>query len=125
MTPTRLLLVEDDERNAELIRFTLEPAGFVLARVRTLADARRRISHGLPDAILLDMRLPDGPGHALASEVRAAPGGDGVHIIAVSASVRPVDRELALKSGCDEFMEKPISPRDLVVRLRRRIEGRR
>ena len=125
MTPTRVLLVEDDERSAELIRFTLEPAGLVLERVRTLADARRRIGQTLPDVILLDLRLPDGPGHALASEVRAAPGGDHVHIIAVSASVRPVDRELALESGCDDFMEKPISPRDLSVRLRRWEERRR
>jgi DNA-binding response OmpR family regulator len=125
MTPTRVLLVEDDERSAELIRFTLEPAGLVLERVRTLADARRRIGQTLPDVILLDLRLPDGPGHGLASEVRVAPGGDRVHIIAVSASVRPVDRELALESGCDDFMEKPISPRDLVVRLRRWEEGRR
>ena len=125
MTPTRVLLVEDDERSAELIRFTLEPAGLVLERVRTLADARRRIGQSLPDAILLDMRLPDGAGHALASEVRATTDGAAVHIIAVSASVRPVDRELAFESGCDDFMEKPISPRDLVVRLRRWEEGRR
>jgi DNA-binding response OmpR family regulator len=125
MTPTRVLLVEDDERSAELIRFTLEPAGYVLERVRTLADARRRIGQSLPDVILLDVRLPDGPGHALASDVRASTDGDRVHIIAVSASVRRVDRELALESGCDDFMEKPISPRDLGVRLRRWEERRR
>jgi DNA-binding response OmpR family regulator len=124
MTPTRLLLVEDDERSAELIRFTLEPAGFVLDRVTTLGEARRRIAQRLPDAILLDLRLPDGPGHALASEVRALPGGDRVHILAVSASVRAADRELALESGCDDFIEKPISPRDLIVRLRRWEERR-
>ena len=124
MTPTRLLLVEDDERSAELVRFTLEPAGFVLDRVGSLGDARRRIAQRLPEAILLDLRLPDGPGHILASEVRALPGGDRVHILAVSASVRAVDRELALESGCDDFIEKPISPRDLIVRLRRWQERR-
>ena len=69
--------------------------------------------------ILLDLRLPDGPGHVLASEVRAMPGGAGVHILAVSASVTASDRSRALESGCDDFIEKPISPRDLVTRLRR------
>lgn len=124
MNPIRVLVVEDDERNAELIRFTLEPTGLVLDRARSLSDARGRIAEGLPDAILLDIRLPDGPGHSLAAEVRAMPDGDRVHIVAVSASVRSADREIAIQSGCDDFIEKPISPRDLVMRLRRWMEQR-
>jgi DNA-binding response OmpR family regulator len=124
MTRTRVLLVEDDESSAELIRFTLEPIGVLLDRARTLAEARGRIAEALPDAILLDLRLPDGPGQALAAEVRAAPGGERVHIVAVSASVRAADRAVAIESGCDDFIEKPISPRDLVARLRRWMEGR-
>ena len=124
MNPIQVLVVEDDERSAELIRFTLEPTGLVLHRARSLSEARGRIAEGLPDAILLDMRLPDGPGHALAAEVRATPDGDRVHIVAVSASVRAADREIAMQSGCDDFIEKPISPRDLVMRLRRWMEQR-
>src|SRR5688572_14007290 len=119
MTADRVLLVEDDERSAELIRLTLEPTGVELVRAGSLAEARGHIAGGLPGVILLDMRLPDGPGHLLASEVRAKPGGAGVHILAVSASVTESDRTLALESGCDDFIEKPISPRDLVTRLRR------
>ena len=119
MTADRVLLVEDDERSAELIRLTLEPTEFELLRAGSLAEARVHIGAGLPDVILLDLRLPDGPGHVLASEVRAMPGGAGAHILAVSASVTTSDRSRALESGCDDFIEKPISPRDHVTRLRR------
>ena len=118
MTAGRVLLVEDDERSAELVRLTLEPTGFELVRAGSLAEARGHIAAGLPDVILLDMRLPDGPGHLLASEVRAMPGGAEVTILAVSASVTASDRTRALEGGCDDFLEKPISPRDLVTRLR-------
>ena len=119
MTAGRVLLVEDDERSVELIRLTLEPTGFQLATAGSLAAARGHIAAGLPDVILLDLRLPDGPGHLLASEVRAMPGGAAVHILAVSASVTASDRARALEGGCDDFLEKPISPRDLVTRIRR------
>ena len=122
MTGQRVLVVEDDERSAELLRYALEPTGLAVERVRTLAEGRRAIAAGLPAAILLDLRLPDGGGHTLASEVRAAPDGAEVFILAVSASVGSGDRHIALESGCDDFMEKPISPRELVVRLRRRLE---
>ena len=124
MTAGRVLLVEDDERSAELIRLTLEPTEFELVRAGSLEEARVHIKAGLPDVILLDLRLPDGPGYVLASEVRAMPGGAGVHILAVSASVTASDRSHALESGCDDFIEKPISPRDLVTRLRRRQDER-
>src|SRR5688500_18021335 len=125
MTADRVLLVEDDERSAELIRLTLASLVVELEQAGSLAEARRSLVARLPDVILLDMRLPDGPGHLLASEVRATPGGDGVHILAVSASVTARDREIALESGCDDFIEKPISPRDLVTRLRRWQDERR
>jgi DNA-binding response OmpR family regulator len=94
MTGERVLVVEDDERSAELIRATLEPTGVRLERGRSLADARQRLS------------------------------GDGVLIVAVSASVRASDRDLARTCGCDDYIEKPISPRDLVARVRRWEDGR-
>jgi DNA-binding response OmpR family regulator len=119
MRVDRILVIEDDERSAELIRATLGQLSVELTFVASLAQARRRLAEGLPGMLLLDLRLPDGSGADLVREVRALPGGDRVRIVAVSASVRPSDREVALGIGCDDFVEKPISPRDLVARLRR------
>ena len=126
MKVDRILVVEDDERSAALIRATLARMSVELAAAASLAEGRRHLAQeGAPDVLLLDVRLPDGSGIDLVREVRALPGGDRVHVVAVSASVRPCDREVAFEIGCDDFVEKPISPRDLVARLRRWQDARR
>jgi DNA-binding response OmpR family regulator len=112
-----VLVVEDDERSAALVTTMLGAAGLRSAHARTLADARACLGEGLPDVVLLDLRLPDGSGTALAREIRAAPGGADVLILAVTASVLEAVRREALESGCDGFVEKPISPRDLLARI--------
>lgn len=113
-----ILLVEDDERNAALVRATLEPAGYRLAHAHSVAEARRQLDHGLPATVLLDLRLPDEPGHVLAREIRRRAGGGGVLILAVSASVLEANRREAIEAGCDDFVEKPLSPRGLLARVR-------
>lgn len=121
----RVLVVEDDDRNAALVGLSLELSGIPFERARSVEEARERLGRGLPDAILLDLRLPGLPGHALAREVRVAPGGGRVLILAVSASVLDADRREALASGADGFVDKPISPRDLVARLLHGVAARR
>jgi two-component system, cell cycle response regulator DivK len=121
----RVLVVEDDDRNAALVGLSLELSGIPFERARSVEEAREHLERGLPDAILLDLRLPGLPGHALTREVRAAPGGSGVHILAVSASVLEADRREALESGADGFVDKPISPRDVVARILHGVAARR
>lgn len=117
-----ILVVEDDERSAALVAATLAGAGHRSARARSLEEARDRLAGGLPVAVLLDLRLPDGNGTTLAREIRAMPGGADVLILAVTASVLEAVRREAADSGCDGFVEKPISPRDLLARVE---QGRR
>lgn len=112
-----VLVVEDDERSGALAETMLRAAGHRSERVRTLAEARARLAQGLPDVVLLDVRLPDGSGTDLAREIRAMVGGADVYILAVTASVLEAVRREALESGCDGFVEKPISPRDLLTRI--------
>ena len=124
MSRRDVLLVEDDERNAALIRLALEPAGYGVTWARSVAEARLTLEEYLPPVILLDLRLPDEPGYVLAREVRAMPGGEGVLILAVSASVLEANRRQAIEAGCDDFIEKPISPRDVLARVRNAVEAR-
>jgi two-component system cell cycle response regulator DivK len=124
MSRPDVLLIEDDDRNAALIRLALEPAGYAVTWARSVAEARLTLAEYLPPVILLDLRLPDEPGYVLAREVRAMPGGDGVLILAVSASVLEANRRQALEAGCDDFIEKPISPRDVLSRVRGGVEAR-
>jgi two-component system cell cycle response regulator DivK len=122
---TPVLLVEDDERNATLMRSVLQPAGFEIVHARNVAEARVALEGALPPLVLLDLRLPDEPGHVLAREIRARGDGADVHILAVSASVLEANRREALEAGCDGFVEKPISPRELLARIRAALGGTR
>lgn len=109
-----LLAVEDEARNAALLRAVLEPAGYELIVVGSLADARAWLAEGHPDLVLLDVGLPDGSGLDLARELRAAPATSAVPILVASARVMPADRAAAQDAGCDVFLGKPLRPRELL-----------
>ena len=120
-----LLVVEDEPRNQALIRAVFAAARVELAFSQTVAEARSWLVDHRPDLVLLDLRLPDESGAVLARELRAAPGTARVPILAVTASVLETDRRQALEAGCDGFVEKPISPRDLLAKVRGHLENRR
>lgn len=106
----RLIVVDDEPANREVLRTLLEPLGFELEEC---ADGRAGLdafTRQPADAILLDLRMPgDLDGYATARALRALPGGGAPAIIAVSASVFEEDRHMALDAGCDTFVPKPFS----------------
>jgi DNA-binding response OmpR family regulator len=123
VTDQVILLVEDEPRNAALVRAILTPAGYDVEWATTVAAAREQLDRRPPNLVLLDLRLPDEPGHVLAREIRArADASARVPILALSASVLEANRREALESGCDEFIEKPVSPHNLLARVRHRLE---
>ena len=125
MTPAPIVLaVEDEPRNQALMRAVFAGANYDLAIARSVAEARTWLLEHRPDIVLLDLRLPDEPGIALARELRAAPATATVPILAVTASVLEADRRAAVTAGCDGFVEKPISPRDLLARVRAQLDRR-
>ena len=126
MSPVPILLaVEDEARNQALIRAVFSGADYDLAMVSTLAEAREWLAANRPDLVLLDLRLPDEPGVNLARELRAASATASLPILAVTASVLAADRRLAIDAGCDGFVEKPISPRDLLATVRNHLAAPR
>jgi CheY-like chemotaxis protein len=101
-----VLVVEDNPATLFLTCEVLALAGLETHAVETLSAARRALSGDRFDAILLDMRLPDGSGVELARFVRSTPRLAATPIIACSAE--PQRREEAMLSGCDGFLCKPI-----------------
>jgi two-component system KDP operon response regulator KdpE len=108
----RLLLVEDEALNRALIRATLSRAedprlrNAEVVEAPTLTAAREALASSQFDVIMLDLRLPDGNGLHLPSSLEPPKP----QILALTASVVPSPRELALQSGCDAFLEKPVEP---------------
>jgi two-component system KDP operon response regulator KdpE len=118
--PRSILLIEDEGPNRALARAVLtrstDPrvAGIVLLEAPNLARAREILAAQHVDLVLLDVRLPDGDGLALAAELQEN-GKARPIVVVLSASVLPSERDAALRSGADAFLAKPYHPNELVA----------
>lgn len=120
-----ILAVEDEPRNAALLRAILGPAGYTLTIAATLADARASLLDRTPQLVLLDRHLPDGDGLDLARELRASAATEGVPILLLSASVLPIDRVAAEEAGCAGFIDKPVRVDALLAEVARHLSSAR
>jgi DNA-binding response OmpR family regulator len=111
-----LLIIEDDLALGEALLASLKVEGFSATWVRRLADAGPALDTGLPDAVLLDLTLPDGDGLALLERWRAAH--QHVPVIVITARATLQDRLAGLDGGADDFIIKPFATAELVSRLR-------
>ncbi len=108
LSKRRILIIEDNLDNLELVRFLLEKAYF---EVIEALDGR----HGLelarkenPDLILLDLTIPEIDGWSLAQKLKADPLTREIPIVALTAHTLPTDRKRALDAGCDGYLSKPL-----------------
>jgi two-component system cell cycle response regulator DivK len=121
----RILVIEDNEQNLELVEFLLDEAG---AEVRSAVDAekgREALQQELPDLILMDMQLPGTDGLSLVSEIRRNPEFDKVQIVALTAHAMRGDRERFLAGGCDGYIPKPINVVTFIENLRSLLDTRK
>ena len=112
MTAT-VLLVEDERKLRELVRSYLERAGYMVLSTGSGAEAISLASSAAPDLVVLDLGLPDVPGETVAREIRAA---GGTLILMLTARSAEEDRIAGLELGADDYVTKPFSPRELVLR---------
>jgi DNA-binding response OmpR family regulator len=115
-TPARVLLVEDDERLAELIAEYLGRNGMDLHWVRRGDVAIEKTYAIDPDLVVLDVMLPGMDGFEICRELRAR--GATLPILILTARDEDFDRVLGLELGADEFIAKPVQPRVLLAHIR-------
>ena len=109
-----VLLVEDERKLRELVRSYLERAGFTVLSTGSGAEAITMAADAAPDLVVLDLGLPDVPGETVARELRAmAP----FPILILTAKAAEEDRIRGLELGADDYVTKPFSPRELVLRV--------
>ncbi len=104
----RILLVEDNEMNRDMLARRLERKGFEVAVAR---DGREGIDMALAgpfDLILMDMSLPVVDGWEATRQIKADPKARAVPVIALTAHAMAGDREKALEAGCDDYDSKPV-----------------
>lgn len=121
-----ILLVEDDRASRNLIRAIFRYRGFRIVEAESIKEARDYLRRDMPSIILLDIRLKDGSGLDLVTELRANPVFNNLPIVAITAQALRGDREAILASGVDHYFSKPIDThqlRDLVDQLSRKGRG--
>ncbi len=106
--PVTILYVEDNFENRVLIRRVLESEGYQMTEASTAAAAFAQIEKQIPDLILMDINMPDMDGYTLTEKIKEKPEHKDIPVIAVTANVMRGDKERALKSGCDGYIQKPI-----------------
>jgi DNA-binding response OmpR family regulator len=108
-----ILLVEDERKLRDLVRSYLERGGFTVLSTGSGAEALSLAGSATPDLVVLDLGLPDVPGEAVARELRAA---STTPILMLTAKSGEEDRIRGLEIGADDYVTKPFSPRELVLR---------
>lgn len=119
----RVLIVEDDERLADLTREYLSANGLAVSVVNDGLAAIQRIRDDNPDLVVLDLMLPGADGLAVCREVRTTFKNP---ILMLTARTDDMDQVLGLEMGADDYVPKPVKPRVLLARIRallRRVEG--
>src|SRR3954464_3939471 len=129
MTPARVLVVEDEQDIAALIKHTLERSGDAsVATVGCGDEALRAIADRAPDLVILDLNLPVLSGSDVCRLLRQRPATAGIPIIMLTARTSEADRVSGLDLGADDYVTKPFSLRELAARvravLRRRPNGK-
>ncbi len=109
-----VLVVEDERKLRDFIRSYLEQAGFTVLSTGSGAEAITMAADTAPDLVVLDLGLPDVPGETVARELRAM---SAIPILMLTAKAAEEDRVRGLELGADDYVTKPFSPRELVLRV--------
>ncbi len=107
---SKVLVVEDNENNMELITFILEASGLEVLKAENGLKGVELATTTNPSYIILDIQLPDIDGFEVLKRVRDSEAGKDIPIIAMTSYAMTGDRERLLAAGCDGYIEKPIDP---------------
>lgn len=119
MSSPPLVLIVDDERDlVRLLEFNLQEAGFETAAAYAGEEALQKARQRIPDLIVLDLMLPDIPGNEVCRQLKASPRTRHVPVLMLTARTDEVDRVVGFEVGADDFVTKPFSVRELVLRIR-------
>jgi two-component system cell cycle response regulator DivK len=114
----RILVVEDQEDNRQILRDLLGNAGYDLVEAENGEEALFELAKQRPDLILMDIQLPIMDGYEATRRIRADPEMKGIPIIAVTSYALAGDEAKALAIGCTAYITKPYSPRALLAKVR-------
>ena len=116
-TERRVLVVEDEPDLTELLTFNLQAGGYKVETANTGARALAEIDTFLPDVVLLDLMLPDMLGTEICRRIRAHADRNQPAVIMLTAKGEEIDRVVGFEVGADDYVVKPFSMRELLLRV--------
>ncbi len=114
----KILIIEDDRDIAELVHYNLVQEKFTVEVSRNGAEGLARAKRLLPALIILDLMLPDMDGLEICRSLKSDPKTKGIPILMLTAKSEEMDRVVGFEVGADDYLTKPFSPRELVLRIR-------
>jgi two-component system phosphate regulon response regulator PhoB len=111
--------VDDEPEAVELVEFNLKQAGYVVTTAVDGAEALKKARTQTPDLIVLDVMLPEMDGFELCKALRNEPPTATTPILMLTAKAAEIDRVLGLELGADDYLTKPFSPRELLLRIKK------
>ena len=118
MDKEKILIVEDDKNMSKLVKYNLEKAGFEAILAESGKKALETIEKMQVDLVVLDIMLPEVDGLEVCKRIRNKENTERLPIIMLTAKGEEVDRVLGFELGADDYMVKPFSPRELVLRIK-------
>lgn len=118
MARPQILIVEDELDIVRVLEFSLRQAGFDTVVAGDGEQARARIQQAIPDLVLLDLMLPDVSGTEICKQLKTTPRTAHVPVLMLTARGEEIDRVLGFELGADDFVTKPFSVRELILRIK-------
>ncbi|MDO9107031.1 MAG: PAS domain S-box protein [Methylovulum sp.] len=116
---SRVLVAEDNPVNQQVVREILKQSGVDVGMVNNGKEAMACLEHGVFDAVLMDMHMPEMDGFEATKLIRSQPRFAGLPLIALTAGVTQEERDRCMALGMDDFIEKPVKPQKLIATLAR------
>ena len=114
----RILVVDDEPDILELVRLALAQEGFTVETAATAGEAFDALENSIPDLMVLDLMLPDMSGTEVCRNLRSNPKTTNIPVLMLTARSEETDRVVGFELGADDYVTKPFSPRELVLRIR-------
>ncbi|PVV27110.1 MAG: DNA-binding response regulator, partial [gamma proteobacterium symbiont of Ctena orbiculata] len=114
----RILIVEDEPEVREMIRYILEPKGYLVDEAGNAQEARQQLALRNYDLILMDWMLPGRSGLDLTRELKQNFRQDSPPVIMLTARSEETDKVSGLDSGADDYITKPFSTREMLARIK-------
>jgi two-component system cell cycle response regulator DivK len=118
MSNKKILVVEDTEDNRQILRDLLGMAGYDMIEAHDGAEGVSQATEHKPDLILMDIQMPVMDGYEATRRIKADPVLKSIPIVAVTSYALSGDEEKARAAGCDAYIAKPYSPRQMLAKVR-------